>query len=214
MLLEQWQAWSHDCFPGELVPLLDQWTLPQYLIWTVGDAAVRHSLVSYHQTLERRGHHFPLCFLPWGSCRQQWDHPSASSKLNKPTMFSHSAEVMPSRPFIIFAVILWTHSSIFISFLHSESWNCTQYLRWGCTSAEYSWAIVSTFPQLVMLCLMIPRIQLALLSSRAYCWLILSWSSNKPSRSLFAGLHSRLLSPSLYVHSGLHSQVQNPVFGM
>lgn len=63
---------------------------------------------------------------------------------------------MPSRPFTIFAVILWTHSNTFTSFLHLERQNCTQYLRWG--FQHQCWVqIVSPFHQYVTLCLMTPE---------------------------------------------------------
>lgn len=55
---------------------------------------------------------------PCRSCRLPWGLPSVSSRLNKPRSLSHSSYVLTSRPLIIFAAILWTLASSFMSFLY------------------------------------------------------------------------------------------------
>lgn len=110
---------------------------------------------------------------------------------------------MSSSSFTIIVFLLWTHYSIFISFLYCGAQNFTQYSRWGSTNDEYSETITS-FSWLAILCLMHLRICLVLLDTRAHCWLILSLQSTKTPISLSAGLHPSLLSSSLAVHSILH----------
>lgn len=46
-------------------------------------------------------------------------------------------------------------SRIFTSFFNCGSWNCTQYLCWGCTNAEHGKKI-NSFDSLVILCLVFP----------------------------------------------------------
>lgn len=108
---------------------------------------------------------------------------------------------MPSSSFTIFVALLWAHP-IFISLSYCGDQNCTQYLRWGLTNAQYSRTLTSD--HLAMLCLTCPKVGLALLVTRAHWQLILSLPSTKTPRSLSAGLHSSILSHSLYVHPGLH----------
>jgi len=89
------------------------------------------------------------------------------SGLNKPRHLSHSSCVCLSRPCTIFVTLLWTLFNCFMS-LYYNIQNCTQYLRWYCTSAEQSGTITS-LNQLVVLCLMHSMVRLVLLAARIYC---------------------------------------------
>ena len=104
-------------------------------------------------------------------------------------VFSHSSQDIPSSPSTIFVALLWTHLRTLTSFLNCGAQNFTQYSRWGLISAKYS-SIITSFARLVMLSLMHPRMQIALLAARAHCWLTLSLLSTSTYRSLPAGLLS------------------------
>lgn len=126
---------------------------------------------------------------------------SLFSKLNKPCILSHSSLGMLSHLFSTFLALFWTYPNIFIS-LHCGVQNCTQYLRWDCTHAEYSGTITS-FHRLAILYLTHPKIGLSLLGTRAHCWLVLILPSIKTPTFLPAWLHTGLIFPSLYVHAEL-----------
>ncbi|KAK4826818.1 hypothetical protein QYF61_011626 [Mycteria americana] len=51
------------------------------------------------------------------------------SKLDKPSVLSHSSEDMPSSPFTGFVALLWLLSRTFTSFLNGGAQNCSQYSR-------------------------------------------------------------------------------------
>lgn len=113
MLLELWQAWYHDHFPGEPVPgtnnTLREEPLPA-AVWTCPSAASFHSLVSCWWSPEKGDQHFPLCCPPWGTCRLMRSLLSLLfSQVNKPIDLSHSWQVMSSRPVTTFVTVLWTH---------------------------------------------------------------------------------------------------------
>lgn len=56
-----------------------QWrTFSKYPVWSSPDAALSHSLLSFHQILQKRDQHHPLHFS-WGHHRQKWGHPSLTS---------------------------------------------------------------------------------------------------------------------------------------
>lgn len=97
----------------------------------------------------------------------------------------------------IYDLAFLLHSDTLSTFLNCEALNYTQYSRWGCTNIEYSGTITS-FAQLVMLCLMHPMIQVALLAARAHTadsyWDAVDQNPHIPSAELLSS-HS---STSLY----------------
>ena len=54
------------------------------------------------------------------------------SGLNKPRDLGCSSHTLPSRPFPIFVVLLWTVSNTFLSFLHCGTQPCTPCWRCSC----------------------------------------------------------------------------------
>ena len=142
-----WRACSWTSHPLVITPNL---TLP--------DAAPCHSLGSCCCYEREQISAAPL-FFSWESCRPLWGLPSVSSFLG----WTEGTWATPRLPcplgsFTIFVALLWMPLNSSIS-MFCGAQTCTQYLNWGCSSAEQEW--------LAGLNLMHHSIQLALLVARA-----------------------------------------------
>lgn len=117
---------------------------------------------------------FPLSFL--------------FSRLNKPSL--------PSRPFTIYVAFPWILSNSFM-FLH-----CT----WGEAVPAHSRVgkLLTNCYRLAMLCLMYPKIWLAILAVKAHCWLKFNLTSTRIPRSLSMKLLSTQLYPACTCIQGCH----------
>ena len=72
----------------------------------------------------------------WGAVvHHEFFFQSSVSGQNKPRDLSWFLYVFPPRSFTIFLALLYTLSESLMSFLYCGAQNCTQYSRWGHTSA-------------------------------------------------------------------------------
>lgn len=150
----------------------------------------------------------PLHFSSWGSCTLQLSSLSLLSKLNKPSDFSCSSQVLLSRSFAIF-VVFWMLSNSFMSFLYCSAPNCAQCWKWGCSSAGWSERIPSP-DQLAVLGLINPREWLTLLAARHIIDSYETCHQSEPPVP-FCRADLQLLIPlSAPVHRFDPFQVQNP----
>lgn len=146
----------------------------------------------------------PLHFSSWGSCTLQLSSLSLLSKLNKPSDFSCSSQVLLSRSFAIF-VVFWMLSNSFMSFLYCSAPNCAQCWNWGCSSAGWSERIPSS-DQLAVLGLINPRVWLTFLQPGTLL-IHMRLVTNQSPQSLFAGQISSCSSPCLHLYTDLtHSR--------
>ena len=147
MLLEFWQDWSHDHSPGKPGPGTDHRLSEEPFPNVQSELCLMqlHSIslfpVTSHQRATRlvrerpASHlHLPFHCPPWGSCRLQWGH---LLSLLKAEQTKWSPPLLVSLALQAFHLLghppVDTNSSK--SFLYWRIQNCTQYFRWGHTSA-------------------------------------------------------------------------------
>lgn len=129
------------------------------------------------------------------------------SSLNNPSDFKHSLCVFPSRLRPVFVALLWMLSiiALCLSYIVAPK---TEHSAWGEATSAQSRARQSHSP--AGLCLINSGYtRLALLATRARCWLLFNFLSARTPRSLSARLLSSLFS-SVHTQGIAPSLVHNP----
>lgn len=103
-------------------------------------------------------------------------------RLDNPSALSHSSQKVPPSPFVIFVALLWMLFMWTVELLKNIQRKTK--LMWNALGK------IACFDQLVMLCLMHPKMSFVLLDVRTHCCIMFSLLTTSTPRLLFTELLS------------------------